>query len=197
MAQPARRHSSAILLRFTDEQLLRVQIAAKGKGKTVSDFLRDAAMVYVNSIEEAERVRKQDVFEEAERKFVPRTHPAGAHVPRGSASEFSFLPKREENSSPPPPPSTPPPASTIVIQPVAPSAGRDEIDVLADYVLASKNTVDRMERERVATNVLLSSSKDVDEQRRLAKLLDDKLAAKTHQPEAKTGWGFLRGGARK
>ena len=207
MAQSAREnpgvyrtHPKKFSLRLSDEQLLRVEAAAKGKAKSVSDFLRDAAMASVLSCEEAERARKQAADEAKERSFVPRGS-SSASVPRSTRSPgsgFTFLPD-EPVAAPP----AVEPSPTVIIQQAAvpPSTpSRDEIDVLADYVLGAKNTIDRQERERVATKVIISSATSSDEQKRLAKALDDKIAARAPKAEAKsavrTGWEFLRGASK-
>ncbi len=159
-------------LRLSDEQESRVMAAAKARSKTRSDFIRDATMALVLQVEEEQRVRKREKSEKADRAFVPR-NPKSPSV----FGAFAFgkpaeepLPTQEQPQQPTIVIQTPPPA------PVAPA--QDQIDVLTDYVLGARNIVEREDRGRTVEKIITASTPSIDDRKRIAKALDDRIALK-------------------
>ena len=125
-------------------------------------------------------------MEERERAFVPRN----LKSPRVFGSNV-FGMKKEET---PPATSVATPAqSTIIVQTAAPTPSpSNELDVLADYVLGARNTIEREERDRVVTKII-TASPSLEERKRIAAALDERIKAKKPPEEQKKSiWSLLR-----
>ncbi len=184
-------------LRLSDDQKARAEAAAKVRSKTLSDLTRDALMTYVIGIEEEQRQQKAAKTKVKEEAFVPR-NPQSPRIGLGlpfTLPGMTSAPAQTSILQPPSQPSPPPLApQQIVIQNVTapPGPGRDDIDVLVDYLAGSKNVVDKRERERIVEKIIKDSSSSLEDQKRVAKALDERITAKTPEQPKKSAWSWLK-----
>lgn len=185
-------------LRLSDDQKQRVEAAAKKRSKSVSDLMRDAIMSYVTAIEAEEEAKKVAKAKAGAEAFVPRNPQSprvGIGLPFTLPGMQASPPTMSSILHPPIQPPLPPPTpQQIVIQNVTAPAtqGRDEVDILVDYLAGSRNAIDRRERERIVEKIIKDSSASIDDQKRVAKAIDDRIAAKTPEQSKKSVWSWLK-----
>lgn len=171
-------------LRLSDEQIKRIERAAKSKSKSVSDFLRDAAMEYVARHEAEVEAKKTKQDEGAKRAFVPQN----TVRPRGLG--LSPLPATAA-----PAPVLAPSMPQIIVQvPSATGAAAPDsnVDVLVNYLKAARNTIDSLKREK-QVEAMIKAIEPKEERERIAKAVDERVKAES-KAKAKSPWNFLAGG---